>query len=171
LDATVTGRRVKTRFDESAPDAGDVVVFILEGRRYGVPARAVVELHQMVATVPLPGAPPTVEGMINVRGSVVPVLDLRARLELPRRPAEPSDHLVLVLADGAVVGLRVDRVEELVRVTDVDRSFTAVAPRIEGLATLDDGLLLIQDVASFLLPDEAATLREALRRTVAEEDR
>ncbi len=148
----------------------DVIVVALEGRRYGIPVGAVVELHQMVATVPLPGAPPIVEGMINVRGTLVPVLDLRCRLELPAHPAEPSDHLVLVRADGAVVGLRVDRVENLIQVPEVDRSFKAVSPRIEGLVTLDDGLLLTQDVDSLLFADEEAALREALRSIAGEED-
>ncbi len=148
----------------------DVIVVTLEGRRYGIPAGAVVELHQMVATVPLPGAPPIVEGVINVRGTLVPVLDLRWRLELPAHPAAPGDHLVLLRADGAVVGLRVDRVEDLIQVPEVDRSLKAVAPRIEGLAALDDGLLLIQDVASFLVPGEEAALRTALRSIAAEED-
>ena len=197
FDATVTGRRVKDALrigsppplhravvqatsvsgggerrglEEGTSHDGDIVVFALEGRSYGIPAGTVVELHQMVATVPLPGAPPIVEGVINVRGSVVPVLDLRSRLEIPGRPAEARDHLVLVLVDGAVVGLRVDRVEDLIRVPDVERSFRAVAPRIESLVTLEDGLLLIPDMASLLFPDEATTLREALRSIVSEED-
>ncbi len=148
----------------------DVIVVTLEGRRYGIPAGSVVELHQMVATVPLPGAPPIVEGMINVRGTLVPVLDLRRRLELPGHPAEPGDHLVLVRADGAVVGLRVDRVEDLIQVPEVDRSFKAVAPRVEGMATLDDGLLLIQDMDSLLFADEEAALRETVRSITAKED-
>jgi purine-binding chemotaxis protein CheW len=196
FDATVTGRRVKDGLrigsppplhgavvqptslsggrerrglEEDTSHDGDVVVFALEGRSYGIPADSVVELHQMVATVPLPGAPPIVEGVINVRGSVVPVLDLRSRLDLPGRPAEPQDHLVLVLVDGAVVGLRVDRVEELIRVPEIERSFNAVAPRIHSLVTLDDGLLLIPDIASLLFPDEATALREALR-SIVEED-
>src|SRR5947209_286603 len=91
----------------------EVLVFEIEGRRYGLAAVVVRELLRMVAVVPLPGAPAVVEGVVNLRGAIVPVLDLRQRFGLPARPATPADHLIVAEADGRPVALRVDRAVEL----------------------------------------------------------
>jgi purine-binding chemotaxis protein CheW len=68
-----------------------VLVFEVAGRRYGLPADDVQELLRAVSIVPLPRAPAVVEGVINLRGKVVPVLDVRGRFRLPARgPVGPE---------------------------------------------------------------------------------
>ena len=57
----------------------DILIFKLGDARFGLPAADVRELHRAVAMVALPKAPPIVEGIISVRGRIVPVLDIRAR--------------------------------------------------------------------------------------------
>src|SRR5437764_218583 len=69
----------------------EILVFEVDGRRYGLPASEVRELLRAVAIVPLPLAGPAVEGVVNLRGRVVPVFDLRVRLGLPARAVVPSD--------------------------------------------------------------------------------
>jgi hypothetical protein len=86
-----------------------ILVFEIGGRRFGLPAAEVRELLRAVTILPLPLAPDVVEGIINVRGTVVPVLDIRARLRLPAKAAEPSDHLIVVEPGGRPVVLRIDR--------------------------------------------------------------
>ncbi len=97
----------------------EILVFEVDGRRYGLPAAEVRELARAVTIVPLPSPTALVEGIIDVRGEAVPVLDLRARLGLPARGVEPSDHLIIARAAGRTVALRVDRALEL-RGGDVD---------------------------------------------------
>src|SRR5215469_5263815 len=76
----------------------EILVFEGDGRRYGLPAAEVRELARAVTIVPLPRPRALVEGVIDVRGEAVPVLDLRARLGLPAKGVEPSDHLVIARA-------------------------------------------------------------------------
>jgi purine-binding chemotaxis protein CheW len=142
-----------------------VLVVDVGGHRSGLPAEVVLELQRMVAVVPLPGAPVVVDGVIDVRGAVVPVIDLRARFGLPGCPPAPSEHLVLVRARDRTVALRVDRVLDLVEIASAavaSASGLPAGPHLRGVTVLEDGLLLIHDAEAFLSDYEVAVLDEAL---------
>lgn len=146
-------------------DPLDVVVVDVAGVRCGLPAADVVELHPVVLIAPLPGAPGPVEGVVDRRGSVVPVVDLRARLGLPARPPVLSDHLVFVTVGSRVVALRVDRALDLVGIPHarIEATPEVVGARhVSGVARVDDGLVLIHDLAAFLSTDEAIALDAAM---------
>jgi len=144
----------------------DVLVFEVGGQRYGLPSSGVKELARAVTVVRLPKAPPIVEGVIDVRGAVVPVLDIRGRFRLAAKPLEPTDHLVLAWAGTRLVALRVDRALDFVRLAaDTVEDAKRVAPGVEyvaGVAKLPGGLVLIHDLRTFLSEAEAAALGEAL---------
>lgn len=142
-----------------------LVVVEVDGVRCGLPAIDVVELHPVVRITPLPRAPHVVEGVINVRGSLVTVINLRARLGLRQRPPLVGDHLVMVRVGARTVALRVDRAVEMVTVDSV-RIESALgvdgACHVSAVAKLDDGLLVIHDVETFLSADEAVALEVAV---------
>lgn len=129
---------------------GEVLVFEVGGRRYGLPASDVGELVRAVAIVPLPLAPAHLEGVINLRGHVIPVHDLRARLGLPAKAVEPSDGLILTRCRGSPVALRIDRAVDLIRVGAADVESTdgeaSIRGGIVGVAKLSDGLAPILDL-------------------------
>ena len=143
-----------------------IVVFRIDGVRYGLRLEQVEELVRMVETVPLPGAPAIIEGAVDVRGSVVPVLDVRARFGHPPRPAQVDDRLIVARAGRRRVALRVDAVVGIERVapsTDALANLGAPASvRLAGVAALPDGLVLIHDLAGFLAEAEARGLDEVL---------
>src|SRR4051794_33042700 len=91
----------------------EVLLFTLEGQRYALPSADVRELVRAVRLTPLPRAPDVVEGLLNLRGELLPVLALRRRFRLPPRPLSPMDHLIIARAGTRLVGLRVDRAEGL----------------------------------------------------------
>jgi chemotaxis signal transduction protein len=152
---------------------GAVLVVELGGRHYGLPAAEVVEVLRVVTCVPLARAPEWVEGAFSLRGTVVPVLDLRSRLGLPARAAEVSDHLVVVQTWGRPVALRVDRALELAEPDaadadgdgDDDGDGTGVAGI--GVVWLSDELLPLLDLRDLVAPTEPAALRSALALTGA----
>ena len=145
----------------------EVVVFEVAGQRYGLPAAHVCELVRAVAITPLPHAPPVVEGVINVRGRVLPVLDVRARFRLPAKPLELSDHFIVVSAGPRRVVLHVDRATDLALLDEASiqapETLGPSATYVAGVVKLDDGLMLIHDAATFLSAAEAASLDEALQ--------
>lgn len=151
---------------EFTRDGIEVLVFEVGGQRYALASSGVKELARAVTVVRLPKAPAIVEGVINARGAVVPVLDLRSRFRLPAKALEPADHLVLAWAGDRLVALRVDRALDLVRlgadvVEDAQR-LTPGAEYVAGVAKLPEGLVLIHDLRTFLSEAEATALGEAL---------
>jgi len=133
----------------------ETLVFELAGRRFGFPAADVQELVRIVTITPLtPGAGP-VEGVINLRGRIVPVFDLRARLGLPAKEADLRESLVILRRDGRAVAVRVDRPIELASLgagdfepTSSDREIAD--PGSPGVAKLAGGLAVLLDPAPLL---------------------
>lgn len=91
------------------------VVFKVAGAEYVIPASEVLQMESFTGATPVPGAPPHVAGLVQVRGRVVPVVDARSRFGMP--PAERTlDSRVVVGQLGArVVGLLVDSAREVVK--------------------------------------------------------
>jgi purine-binding chemotaxis protein CheW len=152
------------------PATGDATIelMVLEvaAAQYAVLVHEVDEVLRASEIVPLPGAPRVVEGVIDYRGRIVPVLDLRARFGHPRRAVRPEDHYVVLRAAHRVLTLRTDRVLGLARVSaDQVHASDAIAARtqfVAGLATLPDGVVLIVDAAAFLSESETILLDDAL---------
>lgn len=151
---------------DADPPAIDLLVVTAGGRRFGLMARDVLEVQRMVACEPLPGAPEAVEGVIDVRGHVVPMLVLAERLGLASRPPRISDHLVLTRSRRHVVAIRTEHALGLESVApDRLTGSHEVAPvdgRVRGLVRLSDGLLVIVDLDAFLGWEESAALRRAM---------
>lgn len=143
-----------------------LLVFELAGQRYGLELAAVQEVVRAVAVTRLPGAPPIVEGAINVRGRVVPVLDLRSRFGLPARELSSDEHMILARAGRRLVAIRADRTTWLVEVeADQVEEAAGVTPHLRhvaGVAKLPDGLILIHDLETFLTQAEAEALGQAV---------
>jgi purine-binding chemotaxis protein CheW len=143
-----------------------LLLFTIDDHRYGIAAQAVAEIVRAVAITPLPNAPPVIAGLIDVRGAVIPVFDLRRRFGLPARDVELADHFIIVRASRRMAVLHVDRVLDLVDVDDAAISTLAdqlQSPvHVAGVATLDDGLAVIHDVDAFLSRAEEESLEAAL---------
>jgi purine-binding chemotaxis protein CheW len=143
-----------------------VLVCELGRERYGFVFDVVIEVLQAVALTPLPGAPPVVEGVINVRGTLVPVIALGARLGFPAEPLKVTDHLVLATAGAQLVAIRVERVTELLSVQPEEivapQDLRGASPCIGGAAPLRNGLLLVCDLEAFLEEAERRSLTRAL---------
>lgn len=144
----------------------EVLVFEVADQKYALPTRDVRELVRAVEITPLPDAPAVIEGVVNVRGQVLPVLDVRARFGLPARALDLSDHFIVATAGARGVILRVDRASHLAFVDEASvqasETLGASSGYVAGVAKLEDGLVLIHDVATFLSAAESSSLDEAL---------
>jgi purine-binding chemotaxis protein CheW len=100
----------------------NVLVFALGEERRALELRWVREIFTLVALTPVPTAPPALLGVVNFKGAIVPVLDLRVLLgsAAPARAVQPGDALLLVDVDGTRVALAVDRIDAVTAVTDDD---------------------------------------------------
>jgi purine-binding chemotaxis protein CheW len=143
-----------------------IALFRLANRRCAIAESAVVEILAAVAVTPLPRQPAYIAGVVDLRGTIVPVLDLRVRFGLPARPMELSDRLIVIRALGRLLMLWVDDVEAF---APVDRSTWT---RAGGLVTGDrslagvvsggEGVTTIYDVDAFVAQCEADAVFDAV---------
>jgi purine-binding chemotaxis protein CheW len=144
----------------------EILFFEVGGQKYGLPTADVLELVRAVSITPLPNSPEIIEGVVDVRGRVLPVLDIRARFRLPARRLDPSEHFIVAEAGTRRVILRVDRATHLAMVDAAEvqapESLGPNAEYVAGVIRLDDGMVLIHDLATFLSAAESASIDEAL---------
>lgn len=144
----------------------DQLIFRVAGLSCGMDGSAVVEILPALAVRPLPGQPPFVAGAIDVRGTTLPVLDLRVRFGRPPRPMELSDKLIVARAHGRTVAVWVDAVDGLV--ASDGGSWTPAGGMVVGDRSLagvvrtPDGLCAIHDVDAFMSACEADALAAVL---------
>lgn len=151
----------------------DVVLltFTLEGGRYALPLEHVREVVRAALPARLPKAPEIVEGVLDLHGELVPLLDLRGRFGLVTLPLDPSQHLVVASIAGRALAFAVDAALDLVRVAgEAVTAAAAIAGDIEhvaGIARLPDGLVVIYDLRAFLSADEVLGIDRALAGTAS----
>jgi purine-binding chemotaxis protein CheW len=146
-------------------DQAVLLVFEIERHRYGIHAGSVHEIVRAVQPSRLPRAPLVVAGVINLRGEIVALIDLRLRFALPPRGLQADEVFLIVAARGRRWALRADAARELTRVPESSivpaASALPGAELIGGTAVLDDGLLVICDLEAFLDDAELVALDDA----------
>jgi len=140
------------------------VTFALGNEVYGVDVMKVQEVQRMTEIAPVPGSPPFVLGIFNLRGTVVTVVDAEMRFGLPPRPITDTTRIMIIEVDDKVVGVKVDAVSDVVKVpvskihaspdvnAQVDRRY------IEAVAHHDDTLVIIVNTDKLLRADDPADL-------------
>jgi purine-binding chemotaxis protein CheW len=138
------------------------VTFRVGSAEYVVPAAQVLHLESFQSATHVPGAPPYVAGLVQVRGRVVPVVDLRKRFGLPATEHELAHRIVVVQVGSRIAGLLVDAAREVIR---LDEATFQDAPElvkqqasgfVRGVVTVAGRLFLIADVPR-LIGEEIAS--------------
>ena len=148
---------------ESLPANGKYLNFLLGDEHYSLPITKVREIIRLSPITPVPRMPSHLLGVINLRGKIVPVMDLRKRLLLP--PAQQLERACIIViqasGDSASIGLLVDLVEDVASIgveaiepppdfgADLDDRF------ILGLAKAKDSVITILDIDALLAEDQA----------------
>lgn len=141
-----------------------LVVFNLSNEDYGVDIAAVDGIVKMQQVTSVPHAPGFVEGITNLRGKVLPVIDLRKRFGLPVGETTKDTRIVNVDIGGTKVGMVVDAVSEVLRVAEEDIEppspivTTLDSAFITGIAKVDERLIILLDLVKVLSTEEQAEL-------------
>jgi chemotaxis signal transduction protein len=127
-----------------------IVVFRLGQEEYGIDIASVESIIRREALTPVPYAPPSMVGVINLRGRIVPVVDLALRFGLPEREPSPLSRIVIVQIDGHLMGLTVDAAMEVksvprgsVEPTPETVSSQAMRDAVLGVARFDERLIVL----------------------------
>lgn len=144
-----------------------LVTFRLGGEEFGLDVFAVHEILRYQEPTPVPRAPAFVEGVMDVRGTLVPVVDLRRRFELSEVQVGDDTRIVVVEFGGERLGLVVDSVTEVMRVPE-----TAIQPPpryirglaaeyVRGIARMEGRLVVLVDMDRILSSEERIALEQA----------
>lgn len=148
------------------PDPLQLILFALDERTYALRLEAVERTARMVEITPLPKAPEMVIGVINVHGSVIPVLNIRRRFNLPEREARLGDQLIIARTARRRVALVADSVSDVISLEPEQLIDPAgILPHLEyvaGVAILGGGMIFIHDLDAFLSLGEEQLLDSAL---------
>lgn len=150
---------------------GKYLAFSLGGEDYGIGILKIREIIGIQPVTPVPRLPEYVKGVINLRGSVIPVVDLRRRFGMPAIPFTERTCIIVVVVEGGegplVIGIVVDAVSEVLAIkaediaptpsfgTDLDTAY------ILGMAKMQGGVKILLDIDRVLASDEVSLLRRA----------
>ena len=143
-----------------------VVVFDLNEEAHGVGLSQVREIIRMEEITRVPRAPEFVEGVINLRGKVNPVVDLRARFSMPSTERTDEHGIVVVDVDGQDIGMVVDAVTEVSRTPSdsIEPPSSVIttddSEYLTGIVKADDKLIILLDIAKVISESEASALEE-----------
>ena len=143
-----------------------LVVFELSQESYGVDIGTVNTIIRMQRITHVPRAPTFVEGVINLRGSIIPVIDLRKRFELAAFEETKASRIVVVETAAGLIGLVVDAVTETLSLardaSEPPSSIvtTADSHYLRGVAKLDDRLIILLDLERIFGESESEELAE-----------
>lgn len=150
-----------------AGEAGEqlqLVTFEVGSEEFAIDILSVQEINRMMKITRVPSSPPSVEGVINLRGRIIPVVDLRKRLLLESQAHSKESRIIVVEVSGRTLGFIVDRVNEVLR---VDSDIVEPAPNlsvandyVRGVGKLDNRLLILLDLARLFAADELTTLAD-----------
>jgi purine-binding chemotaxis protein CheW len=146
-----------------------LLAFDLETQRYALRLSAVQQVTRMVAINLLPKAPDIVFGVINVRGKIVPVLNMRRRFGLPgKREINLSDQLIIANTARRSVALVVDSVTGVLNLSIAQMIETdAIVPgvkHVQGITNLNGEILFVHDLDRFLSLEEEDQLHDLLEQ-------
>ena len=151
---------------DTAQEEKQLVVFDLDSESYGVDIGAVREIIRMQEITRVPRTPEFVEGVINLRGKVIPVVDLRKRFGLAVGEQNKDNRIVVVDIGGQDIGVVVDAVTEVLRIfTSAIEPPSSVITSADseyllGIAKLDDKMIILLELESVLSEKEKDLLSE-----------
>ena len=167
--------RTEEKIDQAvkamADKEGKYLTFMLAEEEYGIGILKIKEIIGMLPITSVPRTPDYVKGVINLRGKVIPVMDLRLRFGMPSIDYSERTCIIVVEIEGnsgtILIGIAVDAVSEVlnIKADDIEKTPTFGArlniDYILGMAKMEDGVKILLDIDRVLSSDELSLLSEA----------
>lgn len=158
-----TTKQSESTLHDTVSGIGDeehLVIFTLDDEHYGVDIGQVWEINTMQEITRVPQAPDFIEGVINLRGQIVPIMDLRKRLKLEARSHDRDTRIMVIQSGENQLGLIVDSVREVIKVPkdviEPPAQFTTLIEDsyLRGIAKQEDYLIVLLDMQLLLNKSE-----------------
>lgn len=153
-------------YDDEDTQKDKYLTFRIGSEDYGIAIANVTEIIGIQSITEIPEMPDYIKGVINLRGKVIPVMDVRIRFKLKPRDYDERTCIIVVEIDGTSVGLVVDRVNE---VADIPEDQVEPPPKskrkggsyIQGIGKIGKEVKILLDINKILYEDELETISEA----------
>jgi len=149
------------------PKELQLVIFKIGEEEFGVGINQVREIVRLVPITPVPRAPSFIEGVVNLRGQILAVVDLAKRLSLKANPHSEKTRIVVVEVEEHTVGMIVDEVTEVLRLSgeNIEETPELITTEIqhkylEGVGKLGERLLILIDLAKVFSPEEVEDIKK-----------
>jgi len=145
-------------------DRLQLVSFTVGEELFAVDILSVQEINRMMALTKVPQSPDGIEGVINLRGRIIPVLDLRVQFRINPSELNESSRIIVVEVQGNTIGFIVDSVQQVIL---IDRNIIEPTPQmttsidssyVDGVAKLEDDLLILVNLDNLLSPEALSKL-------------
>lgn len=152
-----------------------LVTFTLGGEEYAVDILKVQEINRMKEITKVPNAPYYVEGVINLRGKVIPVVSLRKFFGLPEEEDRAKQKIMIMDIQGTTIGLIVDTVSEVLRISSEivepppSMTYSVSSEFISGIAKLEDRLIILLDMDKLIGKEESQSMVGIAEKAAIEE--
>lgn len=150
------------------------IVFQLNEKEYGTNIRDIISIERLPEVVSLPKVSDFIEGVAELRGEAIPVVDLRTRMELPKTEATDETRMLVAKIDELSVGFIVDAASDVIDIEDSDIEPAPTEMKgidvkfLSGVAKLEERLLLIIDLAYVLNYEELSEVKQAVEEETEE---
>jgi purine-binding chemotaxis protein CheW len=144
--------------------AGEYLTFVLGEEEYGIEILKVQEIRGYDAVTPIANTPNFIKGVVNLRGKIVPIVDLRIKFNLGKVAYDEFTVVIILNLSGRVVGIVVDGVSDVMalkddQLRDVPSLVTSIDTKyIVGLATVEQQMLILVDIEQLMSSQEMALL-------------
>jgi purine-binding chemotaxis protein CheW len=141
------------------------VTFSLESEEYGIPINKVHEIIKISEWIKVPGAPYFVKGVINLRGEIIPIIDLRILFKMKKSSSKDQYQIVIIEISGNRAGIMVEEVNEVIKLTAAaieqlpDILKTGNSSFIMGMGKQDNRILILLDADEILANDKEELIR------------
>ena len=158
-------KRIK-KDEESTRKRRQFVGFQIGGELYGIDIHSIQEIDRMHAVTKLPKSLPFIEGVINLRRRIIPVIDMAKRFGLPAIEEGRRTRIIIVRLSGQAVGLIVENVSDVIPLDDESiepapaMAFAVDHKYVEGVGRVDDGLIILLNMDLLLSGEEMSLLQQ-----------
>lgn len=150
-----------------------LVIFAIGDEEFGVDISQVREIVRLIPITYLPKAPEFIEGVVNLRGQVVAVIDLAKRLVISSKQRGDNTRIIIVEIEGLTMGMIVDSVSEVLRLSSehIEDVPSVIQTEVQehyiyGVGKLKDRLLVLLDLKKVLTPTEIQHVEKVVATTV-----
>lgn len=142
------------------------VVFRLGNEEYGIPITQVKEINRLTTATKVPKSPAFIEGIINLRGQIIPIIDMKKRFDLPLVEYTGEARVIVIQVGQQIFGIEVDAVSEVLRINtaNIEKAPAIVSGidsrYITGVAKVGERLLILLDLDKLLSDEEKLELAD-----------